>query len=136
MKIKIRMLGSMQKRIENFHTIDIVEYITSNSEIPNSYIMEKIQYEQAINFDHSFGNVSVAILSDHFLNKQKDEKKYSFDTLTYYWRIPTSLSSHRSYEQPLRGCQYWIGSCLYVYLDIQCNCLCRCHYSHNKKEKK
>jgi hypothetical protein len=42
MKIKIRMLGSMEKRNENVHRIDIVEYITSNSEILNNYIKKKI----------------------------------------------------------------------------------------------
>jgi len=103
MKIDIRMLGSIWKRNENFHMIDIIEYITSNSKIPNNYIKEKILYEQAVNFDDSFGNVSFAILSDHFTNNQKDKKKYFLDTLTYYWRLPTSLFSYRPYEQPLCG---------------------------------
>ncbi|MDM8147272.1 hypothetical protein [Priestia megaterium] len=44
-----------------------------------------------------------AILSDYLFNNQKDEKKYSLDTLTYYWRLPTSLFSYRPYEQPLCG---------------------------------
>ena len=72
MKTNIKMLEGIQTRNENFHGTDIVEYITTNSEIMNNYIKERIYFEQAVNFNDSFGSISFAILSDHLLINQKD----------------------------------------------------------------
>ena len=72
-----------------------MERTTMNPKTKNNYEKERIYYEQAVDFDDSFGSVSFAALFDYFLHKQKNEKKYSSSTFYYYWRRPTSLSSHR-----------------------------------------